>query len=206
MIEYIKGKIQQKFKDKVIIEIGSGIGYKVNVSSASMSLIPNLGEEILLYIFESTSMYGTGTTWYGFLSTEERDIFERLKAVSKIGAKGALEILGKINNNVSKFKEAVIDQDIKTLVIYFNFTKKTAEKLIAGLKSKIKDLPVSMETGETTSFCFQVATDVINSLVAMGYKANIAASTVQNVLNESETKNVTAQELIKKSLKYMASK
>lgn len=49
MYEYIKGKYMGMNKDYIVVE-NSGIGYKIFTSGATMSSVPECGEEVILYV------------------------------------------------------------------------------------------------------------------------------------------------------------
>jgi holliday junction DNA helicase RuvA len=205
MIEYIRGKIAEKSIDKIILEAG-GIGYEVFVPSSTIAVIPELGESALLYICESSSMYSGGTTYYGFAKKEERELFDTIKSVSKIGPKSSLEIVSKINKDLPKFKKAVDDRDQKILTTYFGFTKKTAEKLILGLKDKVKNLDYSIEAGAglkpvlTTDD--SIFSDALDALVALGYKEAQVRDVVKDVVMQNGTEELST--VIKLALKNIA--
>ncbi|MFH1239579.1 MAG: Holliday junction branch migration protein RuvA, partial [bacterium] len=137
MISFIRGILEDKGLNSVIVE-AAGIGYQVLVPASTYEKLPSVGETLKIYVWESTSMYGGNTALYGFLTQEERDIFLLLRSVSTIGPKGALDILSKISKSLPDFKQAILEKDTKILIKIFGLTKKTAEKLVVGLKDKVE--------------------------------------------------------------------
>jgi Holliday junction DNA helicase RuvA len=147
-------------------------------------------------------MYGGGTSLYGFLSLEEKQVYLVLREnVPGAGAKKALELLDKAAKSLSNFRRAVVDKDPKSLVTGFGFTLKTAEKLVAALQGKMESLSVSAGPGETApSTAFEEA---VAGLVALGYRessARQAAQSARDVLGSA----ANAQDVLRESLRHLA--
>ena len=93
MYAYIKGSLEEKGTNYVVIENGN-IGYKIFMSNMSINEIGDLGEKVKVY----THYYvrEDNISLYGFLSMEELNMFELLISVSGVGAKSALNTLANI--------------------------------------------------------------------------------------------------------------
>lgn len=201
MIAYISGVISHKTIDKIIVE-ACGIGYEINISAATFEKLPPLNHSVKLYISESTGMYASGTTFYGFYSSEEKDVFLLLKSVSKVGAKGALDILSKISKSLPLFYKSIHNRDVKTLVTTFNLTKKTADKLILGLKDKLPEAIQTLSEEDKGQFKnLQDINDAVAGLMAMGFPLHKAKESVEQSAHDLEGYQVT--DLIKHSLKLL---
>lgn len=201
MICYIHGNLISKNIDKVVIE-AAGLGYEVNIPSSTFEKLPLINMPVKLFLCESTGMYGSGTTLYGFFTAEEKEVFLLLKSISKIGAKGALEILSKISKSFSLFNKAIRDRDVKTLVGIFNLTRKTADKLILGLKDKIRQISgVTQEKERSDLHDMQEINDAVAGLMALGFSQGKAREAVEQIAQENPDSHVA--ELIKHSLKIM---
>ncbi|MDD2524316.1 MAG: Holliday junction ATP-dependent DNA helicase RuvA [Endomicrobiaceae bacterium] len=201
MIDYFNGTLSSKTQNSVIIEV-SGIGYNVNVTIATSEKLPREGQELKLYIVESTGMYGGLISHYGFLSKDEREMFLLIKEeVPSTGAKKAMEYLDKISKSFADFRNAVVSRDISMLCSVFGFTKKTAEKLIAALKDKISGVAVSNSAKWIGISENENMSEAIAGLVALGYKEFQARETVSKIVKNSEEKSV--ENIIKEALKYL---
>jgi len=201
MIDYFNGTLSSKTQNSVIIEV-SGIGYNVNVTIATGEKLPREGQELKLYIVESTGMYGGLISHYGFLSKDEREMFLLIKdEVPSTGAKKAMEYLDKISKSFADFRNAVVSRDISMLCSVFGFTKKTAEKLIAALKDKISGVAVSNSAKWIGISENENMSEAIAGLVALGYKEFQARETVSKIVKNSEEKSV--ENIIKEALKYL---
>ena len=133
MYAYIRGKLEYKSNDSVVIE-ASGVGYAITVPLSTIENIGSVGEEVKVYT--SLHVREDVMALYGFGTREELNMFELLKTVSGIGPKVAISVLSSISP--SKFALAVITDDIKTLTQVQGIGKKTAQRIILELKDKIK--------------------------------------------------------------------
>ena len=90
MIVSLKGTLIEKNAEGLVIEV-SNVGYFVCMSVTSLDRLPPLGEELQIFVAESVAMYGGGVTLYGFLSAEEKRIFNAFRDhLPGTGAKKAL--------------------------------------------------------------------------------------------------------------------
>lgn len=201
MIYHIHGNLIARNVEKVVIE-AAGLGYEVNIPTSTFEKLPAVNMPVKLYLCESTGMYGSGTTLYGFFTAEEKKVFLLLKSISKIGAKGALEILSKVSKSFLLFNKAIRERDVKTLVGVFDLTRKTADKLILGLKDKIGQISgASPEKERADLQNIQEINDAVAGLMAMGFSQGKAREAVEQAAQEKPDLQVA--DLIKHSLKLM---
>lgn len=147
-----------------------GVGYEVRLPQASAGALV-AGRPVLLHVVESVTAYDGASTLYGFVSKEEKAVFDRIREnVGGVGPKKAIEIVDKVSKSLPDFKRAVLEGDVSLLVSVFGFTKKMADKLVFSLKGKLD--AVSLEgaprwpgSGSTGT----VASQVISGLVNLGY-------------------------------------
>lgn len=132
MIAYLAGKILSiDLKEKAIVIVIPGIGYKVSINTDTLSKI-QIGQPIELFIH--TAVRENDIALYGFAKKEELSFFEQLTSVSGIGPKTALEIL---NTPLHITQNAIINEDADTLTKIKGIGRKTAERVIVELKTKI---------------------------------------------------------------------
>ncbi|PIS46976.1 MAG: hypothetical protein COT17_05870, partial [Elusimicrobia bacterium CG08_land_8_20_14_0_20_51_18] len=164
-----------------------------------------VGEEREFYISQSFSMY-EGAVFYGFLSSEHRDIFELFrKAVPNTGAKKALDYLNKTLKSPGDFKRAVLKNDVKQLTGIFGFTAKTAEKIIAALKDRISEIKTELSGDEgSPSYESGRYADAMNALVSLGYKPAAARDTVSGIISELKGEDRSPEEIIKMALRKLS--
>ena len=133
MIAYIKGKLEMKMTEYVVIDVG-GIGYKVFMSELGIENIGNIGDTVKVHTYYRVRE--DDISIFGFNTLEELKMFELLLGVSGVGAKTALTMLAVCEP--SEFALAVISEDVKALI------DETEQKIING------DIKVSTAFGMTT--------------------------------------------------------
>ncbi|MCP4481827.1 MAG: Holliday junction branch migration protein RuvA [bacterium] len=205
MIDYISGSLQHKLADKITVETQAGVGYIINVSNLTLNNLPEQGASVKIFISESMNMYSGSSTWYGFLTSEERNLFTVIKGIQKIGAKGSIDILSKIDGRIEKFTNCIINKDIDILKTFFGFTKKKSEKLILGLKDKIDLLGLDLKQPEKSTISPKLQfhqNDAIEALKSLGYSPAIAKKTINQILQDcTNIEELLIEDVIKKALK-----
>ena len=164
MIGYLKGKILQKNQKYCLLDVNN-VGYKVYGSSA---LLPELkiGQEISLYIY--TNVKEDDIALYGFQEEKEQNLFEKLISISGIGPKVALDILG---SPLYIIQNAILQNDPKLLTEIKGIGKKTAERLILELKSKIDFTDFGLSGKQTENITkLNIDEDIIGALEGLGYE------------------------------------
>lgn len=196
MISYIKGNLEAKNLDSVIIEVG-GIGYKVFMSVNSMDRLGESGKEVKVYTY--MRVREDDISLYGFCTNEELKMFEQLLGVSGVGAKSALSILSNISP--SSFALAIITGDLNTLKSLPGIGAKSAQRMILELKDKMK----TQEAIETEDIPIQItvkndkAKDAIEALQVLGYSRR----DIDLAISKIDTKDLSVEEIIKQGLKYL---
>ncbi len=183
MYAYIKGVLVEATISNVILEV-SGVGYKIYTPVSLFSKLPQVEEKILLHT--SFVIRENSQTLYGFLSSQERDLFEALQGVTGIGPKVALCIIGHIT--AKALGVAITTHDIQSLSKIPGIGKKTAERLIIDMRDKVNTLLPSHDFSE---YAVQVPLD------SKTQKINDAMSALINL----GYNQLTAQKAIKKTLK-----
>lgn len=182
MFAYLKGLLAAIHPTFVIVEV-QGVGYSLSIPCRVLGELPAIGQPIQFYT--SFVVRELSHTLYGFLQSQERDIFEVLMNVTGIGPKLALSLIGHLT--WEEIQSAVTHQSIPDLCRVPGVGKKTAERLIVELKDKLsqfsmmntRSLPVSVLTPPS-----QNAHDAILALVNLGYTQNIAQQAVKQSLKE----------------------
>ncbi|MEI8218142.1 MAG: Holliday junction branch migration protein RuvA, partial [Elusimicrobiota bacterium] len=154
-------------------------------------------------IVESVAMYGGSTSYYGFLTAEERDMFQLIKdEVPGTGAKKALDYLDKITKSLPDFTRAVSNKDSALLTGIFGFSKKTADKLVMGLKDKIGTVTISGPVKWSPKTLAGPREEAVAGLVALGYKEALSRQTVERAA-ESMPEGTIAADLIRRALQEL---
>ena len=197
MISYIKGKLEIKSKDYIVVDVG-GIGYKIFMSETAIN---ELEKETEVKVFTYMRVREDDISLYGFLNNEELVTFELLISVGGVGAKSAISILSNITP--SKFALAVITNDVNTLKKLPGIGAKTAARIILELKDKMKT-EQSIEENKNEEIKEAIvldnkANDAVEALCVLGY----TRKDVEKVLSNIDTNKLTVEEIIKQGLKYL---
>lgn len=190
----------------IVVETPSGIGFEINVPAGSPLYKYGEGEEVK--VFTAMIVKEDDVSLYGFHNRESLDFFRMLIAVSGIGAKGAMAIMGSMS--LDELRKAIMFEDVKAVSKANGVGKKTAERLILELKDKVGKLDidglsaaqlsgVSDFEGSSATDSGDSRTEAIHALVALGYSKAEAFGAVAKVPED----NLTSEEYIKKALKSL---
>lgn len=172
MITSIKGILVSATPLHAIIEL-NGFSYEVNIPLTSAEKLPSTGSEVKLHthvIYREDAQ-----TLYGFASVADRDFFRlMIDHVTGIGPKSALGIMSRLS--VESLESAIRSGDIGLLAKCPGIGKKTAERLVVELKSKVEltggGAKNNLQAGSGSSAAPASShRDAISALVALGYKA-----------------------------------
>jgi Holliday junction DNA helicase RuvA len=198
MITFLHGKLVEALPTQVTVEV-NGVGYEALIPLSSFDKLPQPGQPIRL--LTQLIVREDSQTLYGFMSSEERDLFRMLiNTVSGIGPKTALNVLSGIS--VTAFRGAVAGGDLKSLSKISGVGKKTAERIVVELKDKI-GIAGAWEAASAKhglSPDEQRINDAVLALVALGFKqidAHDAVRSAQAVLGAQ----ATVEELVRVCLK-----
>lgn len=199
MITSIEGTLAAATPLHAIIEL-NGFGYEVNIPVTTAEKLPGPGAKVKLHtlvIYREDAQ-----TMYGFASPAERDFFRlMIEHVSGVGPKVALTIMSKLS--LPLLEGAIRAGDVATLSKCPGIGKKTAERLVVELKSRVGGAGISVPAGgdatEGPTGGDTRLQDAVLALTALGYKAADADKAIrQAVLALGPTASTEA--LIKKAL------
>ncbi len=206
MYDYLKGHIVSKqinsYRGSHIVLDVNNIGYLIHTGKRTIEKI--FDEEIKVYV--SLSHKEDSMSLTGFLTKEERDIFNILQSVSGIGVKLALLILDEFS--ITELIDIMIREDFKELSRAKGVGAKVAQKIILELKDKLitwsNVTPVDVADIETTKEIEQESIIEVQSvLISLGYSTNEAKSAIKEVLNYKKDCSKT-EDILKYSLEYLS--
>lgn len=163
MYAFISGILDSVSNGVAIVEC-NGIGYEINVSASTTNKMPAPGKTIKLYTY--LHVREDAMELFGFLTSEEKELYEILISVSGVGPKVGLAILSTLEPNT--FIHAVINGDAKAVAKAPGVGPKLAQRIILELKDKFKGYgtaDLSMDT-EVQS---DGANEAVEALTALGY-------------------------------------
>lgn len=197
MIAYIKGILEMKFENYVVIDV-AGIGYKVFMSEKTIEEIGNIGDNIKVYTHYHVRE--DDISLYGFKTNEELNMFELLLGVSGIGAKSAINMLSNITP--SSFALAVITNDISKLTKIPGIGAKSAARIVLELKDKLKTIEAVQKESPKIKEAIQEdnkCKEAIQALQVLGYNRK----EIEKVLEKIDKDSLTLEDIIRKSLSML---
>lgn len=133
MYDYVKGELTYSEPSVAVVECG-GVGYRLTVSLISSDVLSRKRGEIVR-LFTQLSVREDGIELFGFLSEEERSVFNLLIGVSGVGPKAAMSLLSMFSPDKLIF--AVGTEDVKSLARANGIGGKTAARIVLELKDKV---------------------------------------------------------------------
>lgn len=179
-----------------MVEAG-GVGHEILVPLSSYDRLGPVGSEVT--VRTHFHVREDAHELYGFATEKERWLFKMLISVSGIGPRSALGILS--GAGVDDFCEAIVREDTDSLTAISGIGKKTAQRLIVELKTKISEEEVEIVGGGrgATSERDAVA-EAVQALVALGFQAHIARKAVERCAADTD-KQLGVEELVRGALK-----
>lgn len=193
MIAFLKGYIEEKGEGALLLDV-QGVGYKVEVSSITLSQLEKAGSEIKLLIYHHITE--NDQRLFGFFSTDEKALFEKLITVKGVGPKLGLTILSGLP--ATQLINAISGGDAAALSRVPGIGKKTAERIIVELKDKLAEYSSSSGTELLRDGGNGVAGEAISALEALGFKKREAEQAVVAALKAGDASD--SSQIIKKAL------
>ena len=178
MIALLRGKLLEKHPNQVIIETG-GVGYDVVIPVSTFSALPDSGAEVKLRIH--THVREDALSLFGFLTLDEKTIFEKLISVSGIGPTLAIKVLSGMAT--SDLTAAIRNGHVEQLVRIPGVGKKTAERIVLELKDKLEGVAAMAAAGVSAvpaaSALSIIEQDVMSALLNLGCNRAAAEAAVR---------------------------
>ncbi|NLX70157.1 MAG: Holliday junction branch migration protein RuvA [Clostridiales bacterium] len=196
MFAYLKGTlVEVESQQKIVVDV-QGVGYLITVPTSLISKLPPRGNEIKVYVYLGVRQ--DGMELYGFLSREDKLMFEKLISVSGIGPKAAISIMSALTS--TQLALAIATGDVKTLSTAPGVGKKTSQRIILELKEKIEKealdtLNVSVELPAEQG----MEKEAVQALMALGYQTIEARQAVIHVKDQAQD----TAELVRLALKAL---
>lgn len=203
MITSLQGTLAAATPLRAVVEL-NGIGYEVHVPITTAERLPAVGATVKLHtivIYREDAQ-----TLYGFATPEERDFFRLLiENVTGVGPKMALSIMSRLS--MPLLESTIATGDVATLAKCPGIGRKTAERLVVELRSKVAPgsagplaaASVPGGAGGVPAAGDSRVRDAVMALTTLGYKAAEADQSVRRALLALGP-DATTEQLIKKTL------
>src|SRR5579863_5267599 len=178
MIAFLRGKLLEKHPNQVIVET-AGVGYDVVIPVSTFSALPESGAEVALRIH--THVREDALALFGFLTPDEKALFEKLISVSGIGPSLAIKVLSGLAT--AAIVEAIRSGHVDQLVRIPGVGKKTAERMVLELKDKLEGVAAMAAAGVPASVAASalsvIEQDVMSALLNLGCNRASAEAAVR---------------------------
>ncbi len=194
MIAQVSGTLISKELDRVEIMTSGGVAYELAIPLGVYESLPRVGDAVTLH----THLVVKEDAWqlFGFATTFERRVFQRVLNAKGVGPALALGLLSTLT--AERLVRALRDKDVATLQSVPRVGRKKAEQLILDLADKLDDLQVSAAPGVPRPEGAGVE-DAIRALVSLGYSTVDAERAVRQAVDEGG-RGPGAAELIRAAL------
>lgn len=164
MIGSLRGEVLERGLDGTVLVEAGGVGYLVAVSPRTL---PELEPTTDVFLHVHHHIREDAQTLYGFATREERQTFQVLIATHGVGPALAMAILA--THPPAALVDLVAAADLAALTMVPGVGKKTAERLLVELKSRVS-VPVLDPVGNAAGGGGgSVIGDVREALAGLGY-------------------------------------
>lgn len=199
MIAFLRGQVAHCGDGYVDLDVHD-VGYRLFVTEQALTQLA-VGQDVQL--FTHHHVREDAILLYGFLSQADKAVFEKLLNVSGIGPRLAIQMIG--STSAESLVAAIHAEDANTLCLLPGVGKKTAQRIILDLKDKLSDLPMTWERtvnqGRQAALSRDVASDVIEALIGLGYRPKEAEAAVTAVLKKDA--KVSVEAAVKAALSWL---
>lgn len=198
MIAFLKGTVHTKSPEQLIVDVRN-VGYQLEISNQTFAELPAEGEEIELLVYHHVT--DNDQRLFGFVSQNEKDLFELLITVKGVGPKLGLTILSGLP--AEEITGAIVQKDKSALSQIKGIGKKTAERMILELKDKMSEMvDATYAPGASSKISGNVKDEAVSALQSLGFKKRDAEESIE-LAAKGESIDGDVQKLVKKALSQM---
>ena len=199
MIAALEGRLAEKHPSRIVVDV-QGVGYEVHVPLSTFYELGEPGSDVSLRIH--THVREETLALFGFLSTLELQLFERLISVNGIGPRLALTALSGIEP--PELVRSVRQGDVARLTGIPGVGKKTAERMVSELRDNLPNIisaeaePASSVKGEADD----LRGDALSALLNLGYHRQLAEKAINAALKGSD--DLVFEDVLRQALRELA--
>jgi Holliday junction DNA helicase RuvA len=203
MIGRLTGKVVAQESDGGVVVDVNGVGYEVAVPLGTLGRTrPDEAGKVTLWVY--THVREDTLSLFGFSDETERAAFRALLAVSNVGPKIAIAVLGALP--AAELARAVARQDLTALKGITGVGKKIAERLLLELRDKLPQVmagaaggPIAVATARRGS---EGEERLRSALTGMGFKLGEADRAIASLGARTDT--VPVESLIREALALLS--
>ena len=153
----------EKHPNQAIVET-AGVGYDVTIPVSTYTKLPDANTEVRLKIY--THVREDTLALYGFLTQDEKALFEKLISVSGIGPTLAVKILSGLA--APDLILSIRRGEVEKLVKLPGVGKKTAERMVLELRDKLPAVTGEEPAQPPAEALSPIDQDVLSALLNLG--------------------------------------
>lgn len=194
MIGSLRGVVVERSLDGTVLVEAGGVGYVVAVSPRTL---PELEPSSSVFLHIHHHIREDAQTLYGFAAREERSAFQTLITTHGVGPALAMAILA--THPPAALVDIVADADLAALTMVPGVGRKTAERLLVELKSRLS-VPV-LDTVGGGAMGASVIGDVREALSGLGYSPEEIREALRELPSDAD-----AATLLRDALKLLGAR
>jgi Holliday junction DNA helicase RuvA len=195
MIGSLRGQVLERALDGVVLLEVGGVGYLVTVTPRTLA---ELEPTTSAFLYVHHHIREDAQTLFGFPTRDERATFDILIATHGVGPSLAMAILA--THSPAALVDIVANADLASLTLVPGVGKKTAERLLVELKSRL-DVPILESVSASGGGGSSAVADVREALSGLGY----GTDEIREVLRDLPA-GAEAADLLRDALKVLGAK
>jgi Holliday junction DNA helicase RuvA len=193
MIATLSGVITERNGETLIVQTDGGVGYAVTVPVGVAVRLPPRGSRVSL--FTELVVKEDGWALYGFDTSTERQVFQRLLGASGFGPRLALSLLSALGPE--RTVRSVLARDLTALSSVSGIGRKKAERLVLELQDRFSDVVIEPAGSRAAG-----SEDAVQALMGLGYGVAAADDAVRAALAAGAP--AETPQLIRRALQQLA--
>ena len=201
MIGYIEGNVVSSEPQRIIVLTAQGLGYEVHVPTAHLP-----GKNVAL--FTTHIVREDAQSLFGFLTLDEKRLFEMLIDVNGIGPKSGFALIAHLGH--AGVIQAISLENANMLKEAPGVGKKSAEQIVLSLKDKVAklgggfSLPLGKIEGKKAPMdtaLSRLMGETLQACTELGYKEQQVLPVMNKLMSEKDYQN--AEDLLKGLLREL---
>lgn len=207
MIAWVEGTLRDKAPTRIVVDV-QGVGYELLVSLHSYAALPNEGKTVAMHVH--THMRAEALVLFGFVTRDERDVFELLLRASRVGPKLAQTIVSGMAPE--RLLAALRSSDVQALCKIPGVGRKLAERMVVELRERADELARAFAIaggsessgGRDIPIAADTAEEAISALTNLGYPRATAEKVIE-ASREEVGEDTSTEAWIRAALRGLAS-
>jgi Holliday junction DNA helicase RuvA len=193
MIATLTGVVAERHGETLVVQTDGGVGYALTVPVAVAARLPARGSRVSLYT--ELVVKEDGWALYGFDTSAERQVFQRLLGASGFGPRLALSLLSALGPE--RTVRSILSRDLTALSSVNGIGRKKAERLVLELQDRFSDVVVEPAGARASG-----TEDAVQALMGLGYGVAAADEAVRAALAAGAP--AETPQLIRRALQQLA--